>query len=125
MYEIIINGVSYSFCFGMGFLRDANKMACVDVDGLKDVRKNIGLQLMIAGLMDGDPETLVNALDLANKGQNPRVTRVLLDSYIDSPDTDIDAVFRDVLDFLRRSNATKKALENLQNLVGEKTGEKS
>lgn len=62
---------------------------------------------------------LVNALDLANRGQNPRVTRALLDSYIENPDTDIDQLFEDTLDFLERANATKKIVERLKKRIEE------
>ena len=109
MLELTINDAVYQFNFGMGFLREINKRVSTPVDGLKDVTKNIGLQYMIAGVVDGDPEALVDILEVANKGQNPRVTRNLLDSYIDSEDTDVDALFDEVIDFLRSANATKKA----------------
>lgn len=114
MYEIVINGVSYQFCFGMGFLREINKQVSVEVDGLKSVEKNIGFRYAVAGLFDGDPEALVNVLEVANKGQNPRATRALLDSYIDDPSVDIDRLFADVLDFFGRSNATRKTVAELR-----------
>jgi len=113
MFELTINGVVYQFHFGMGFMREINKKVGTPVDGLPDVKKNIGLQYHIAGLMDGDVEALVEILEIANKGQNPRVTKALLDSHIDNADTDIDALFGDVLDFLKSANATKKTVQNL------------
>ena len=78
------------------------------MDGMPDVKKNIGLQYVVAGIIDDDIEALVDALDVANKGLSPRVTKDLLDSYIDNEDTDIDKLFGDVLDFLKSANATKK-----------------
>lgn len=63
---------------------------------------------MIASILDGDVEALVDVLDAANKGQNPRATRGLLDAYIDDDETDIDSLFESVIDFLKRANATKK-----------------
>ena len=113
MFEITINGVVYQFHFGMGFLREINKRVGTPVDGLPDVKKNIGLQYMVAGVIDGDLEALVDILDVANKGQNPRITRALLDSYIDDEETDIDKLFADVLDFLRSANATKRTVKAL------------
>jgi len=56
---------------------------------------------------------LVDLLDAANKGLEPRVSRTLLDSYIDDADTDIEALFSDVIDFLKSANATKKTVANL------------
>lgn len=113
MFELTIEGKVYQFNFGMGFLRELNKKVSAPVDGLPDVKKNIGLQYVIAGVIDGDLEDLVDVLDCANKGQSPRVTKQLLDSYIDSEETDVDALFESVLDFLKSANATKKVTLNL------------
>lgn len=113
MFELTINGVVYSFHFGMGFMREINKKVTTPVDGLKDVKKNIGLQYLVASVIDGDLEALVDILDAANKGQNPRVTRAAIDAYIDDADTDIDALFAEVIDFLRSANATRKTVNML------------
>lgn len=119
MMELTINGQVYQFNFGMGFLREANKTVSEKINDATDKKKDVGATYMIAGIMDGDPEDLVNALDLANKGRNPRVTRALLDSYIENPDTDIDQLFEDTLDFLERANATKKIVERLKKRIEE------
>lgn len=113
MFELTINGQVYAFNFGMGFMREINKKIGVPVDGLPDVKKNMGLQYTVAGIIDGDIEALVDALDVANKGNSPRVTKALLDSYIDDSETDIDKLFEDVLDFLKQANATKKTVAML------------
>lgn len=118
MMELTISGQVYQFNFGMGFLREANKTVTEKI-GDSGARKNNGAAYMIAGIMDGDPEDLVNVLDLANKGQNPRVPKALLDSYIENPDTDIDQLFEDTLDFLERANATKKIVERLKKRIEE------
>ena len=119
MMELTISGQVYQFNFGMGFLRDANKTVSEKINNATDKKKDVGATYMIAGIMDGDPEDLVNALDLANKGQNPRVTRALLDSYIEDPNTDIDQLFEDTLDFLERANATKNIVERLKKRIEE------
>ena len=119
MMELTINGQVYQFNFGMGFLREANKTVSEKINNATDKKKDVGATYMIAGIMDGDPEDLVNALDLANKGQNPRVTKALLDSYIENPDTDIDQLFEDTMDFLERANATKKIVERLKKRIEE------
>lgn len=108
MMELTINGKVYEFNFGMRFLREVNKKATVQVDGVKGAEKNVGLRMAVAGIVDGDMETLVDVLDLANKGQEPRITREVLDNYIDDSDTDIDKLFEDVMDFLKKANATRK-----------------
>lgn len=119
MMELTINGQVYQFNFGMGFLRDANKTVSEKINNATDKKKDVGATYMIAGIIDGDPEDLVNALDLANKGQSPRVTKALLDSYIENPDTDIDQLFEDTMDFLERANATKKIVECLKKRIEE------
>ena len=119
MMELTISGQVYQFNFGMGFLRDANKTVSEKINNATDKKKDVGATYMIAGIMDGDPEDLVNALDLANKGQNPRVTRALLDSYIEDPNTDIDQLFEDTMDFLERANATKNIVERLKKRIEE------
>lgn len=119
MFELTINGQVYQFNFGMSFLRDANKTVSERINNATDKKKDVGATYMIAGIIDGNLEDLVNVLDLANKGQNPRVTRTLLDSYIDDPDTDIDQLCEDVLVFLRSANATKKTVIWLEEKVEE------
>lgn len=108
MMELTINGKVYEFNFGMGFLREVNKKATAQVDGVKGAERNLGLRMAVAGIVDGDVESLVDVLDLANKGRDPRATKTVLDSYIDDPDTDIDKLFEDVMDFLKKTNATRK-----------------
>lgn len=119
MFELTINDVVYNFRFGMGFIRAINKTMSTPIDGIPGERQNVGLRYKIGCLYDGDVEALVDVLDFANKTEKPRVTRDLLDSYIDDPDTDIDALFNEVLDFLRQNNATKKVVAELQKMVDE------
>ena len=88
--ELTINGQVYQFNFGMGFLREMNRKVTVPVDGIKDVKRHVGLRYMVSGIMDGDVEALEELLVVANKDQTPRVTTALLDEYIDDPETDID-----------------------------------
>lgn len=119
MMELTINGQVYQFNFGMGFLREANKTVSEKINNATDKKKDVGATYTIAGILDGDPEDLVAALDLANKGQNPRVTKSLLDSYIEDPDTDIDQLFEDTLDFLEKANVTKKIVKRLKKRIAE------
>lgn len=119
MFELTIEDKVYQFNFGMGFMRKINSELKQPVDGLKNVEQNVGLQFKIAGVIDGDVEALVDVLFAANERQNPRVTKALLDDYIDDPGTDIDGLFEDVLDFLRKANATKKVMEKLDKAVAD------
>ena len=113
MLELTINNQVYAFRFGIGFLREINKQINVPVEGLPGVKKDVGFNYKFAGILNGDVEALIDVLDLANKGMEPRVTRKILDSYIEDEDTDIDAVFEEVLDFLKKANCTKNTVRKI------------
>ena len=123
MLELTINEIVYGFNFGMGFMREINKKVGTPIEGLPDVKRNIGLNYYVAGVIDGDLEMLSELLFIANKDQNPRVTQKMIDAYIDDPNTDIDALFREVLDFLGSANATKKTVANLLAEIERRTAE--
>ena len=113
MLELTINNQVYAFRFGIGFLREINKQINVPVEGLPGVKKVVGFNYKFAGILNGDVEALIDVLDLVNKGMEPRVTRKILDSYIEDEDTDIDAVFEEVLDFLKKANCTKNTVRKI------------
>ena len=113
MFELTIKDKVYSFNFGMGFLREINKLIATPVDGVKNVEKNIGLRYYIAGIIDYDLEALCIVIETANKGFNPRLSKQDLDAYIDDENTDIDELFNTVMDFLKQANATKKTVADL------------
>lgn len=119
MMELTINGQVYQFNFGMGFLREANKTASMPVEGMNGMKKDVGARYLIAQVLDGEVDSLVDLLDIANKGQNPRVTKALLDSYIDDPETNIDELFEKTKDFLSKANATRKMMAKMQEAIGE------
>lgn len=119
MMELTINGQVYQFNFGMGFLREANKRVSMPVEGMNGMKKDVGARYLIAQVLDGEVDSLVDLLDIANKGQNPRVTKALLDSYIDDPETNIDELFEETKDFLSKANATRKMMEKMQEAIDE------
>lgn len=118
MMELTINGQVYQFNFGMGFLREANKLVSSTVEGT-NVKKDVGARFLIARVIDGEADGLVDLLDIANKGQTPRVTKALLDAHIDDQDTDIDRLFDETLDFLGKTNATRKMVAKMQEAIEE------
>lgn len=115
MFELTINNTVYQFRFGLGFVRE--------IDGTKQqkaengVVQNVGLQYAVASIIDEDPVALVDILDIANKNEKPRVTKKLLDEYIEDENTDIAQLFKDILDFFANANATKKKTAQLLELV--------
>lgn len=124
MFELTINEKVYQFRFGMGFIREINKTMSAPIDGVPGEKQNVGLRYKIGCLYDNDVEALVEVLYAANKTENPRVTVKELDAYIEDPDTDIEQLFKDVFDFLRQSNATKKVAADLQKMVDEQLAQK-
>lgn len=107
MLELTIKGEVYQFKFGMGFMREINKRLGKPIDGIPGEKENVGMQFRIAGVISRDPEALVDVLETANKGFKPRVTKEILDNYIDDEVEDIEKLFDTVIDFLKQANATK------------------
>lgn len=114
MLELTIKGTVYQFKFGLGFVREINPKLTRTVEGVK---QEVGLQFAIASILDQNPVELAEILSLANKTENPRVNKRDLDEYIEAESTDLDALFEEVLDFLRGSNATKKMTAAVEQMV--------
>lgn len=119
MFELTINNEVYQLNFGMGFLREMNQKISVPVDGMPGVKKNVGLRYGIANVIDGDIETLEEVIDLANKGQKPRLTKKILDEHIENEDTDVDGLFDTVVGFLKTANVTRKETKSIMDAVAE------
>ena len=119
MFELEMNGQVYQFNFGMGFLREINKTTTVPVKDIPGKVTNMGMQYAVAELLDGNVETLCDVLYIANKSQSPRLTKAAIDTYIDDEGTDIDALFDQVIDFLKNTNATKKETQTVLKRVTE------
>lgn len=113
MFELEMNGQVYQFNFGMGFLREINKTTTVPVKDIPGKVTNMGMQYAFAELLDGNVETLCDVLYIANKSQSPRLTKADIDTYIDDEGTNIDALFDQVIDFLKNTNATKKETQTV------------
>lgn len=116
MLELTINNQVFKFKFGLGFMREMNKKQKKTENG---VTKEIGLQMGIAGIIDGDVEDLIEILDISNKTEEPRITRKQIEEFIEDEETDIDEVFARVLDFLKSSNVTKKKTAQLLEMLEE------
>lgn len=125
MFELTINGEVYQLNFGMGFLREMNQKISVPVDGMPGVKKNVGLRYGIANVIDGDIEMLEEVIDIANKGQKPRLTKKILDEYIEDESTDVDELFDTVVGFLKTANVTKKETKSIMEAVMEAEKEKA
>lgn len=102
--ELIINENVYNFRFGIGFVRYLDGKASVKQDG---VTFGIGLETLLPNLLSKNTVTLVDCLIAANRTEKITVTQDILDKYIDDDSTDIDQVFEDVIEELKKSNASK------------------
>lgn len=108
MRTIEMNGTAYPIKFGMGFLKKINGQKKIAVDGMPGTQQNVGLRYAYSQLMDGNVETLIDVILLANETEEPRLSRQTVEEFIDDDTVDIDRVFDDVTIFLSTSNATKK-----------------
>lgn len=115
-FEIEMNGTMYAFNFGMGFLKAINSRATEKVPN-SNYSVNVGAKYLMAQVMSDDVEALFDVLMTANKGENPRLTTKELESYIEDEATDIEALFKQVVDFFGKANATKMIYKELQSLA--------
>ena len=107
--ELTIGKTVYEFKAGIGFMRDINDRIKQDVQNMKGVQNSVGLRYYTALLIDGDIDALIEVLWCMNKGFDPRVTKDILEGYIEDVE-DIDELFKKVLDFLSQSNACRKTV---------------
>lgn len=108
--ELVINGTTYEFNFGMGFIRQIDPKHTQKVNGIS---QNIGLIVEMAKIMDGDIIALYEALRMANKGLTPRLEQADFDKWVEDPATDIEALFKEVQGFFANSNCCKMTLKKL------------
>ena len=112
--ELVINGTTYEFNFGMGFIRQIDPKHTQKVNGIS---QNIGLVVEMAKVLDGDMIALYECLRMANKGFTPRLEQADFDAWVESEDTDIDKVFGEVEGFFANSNCCKKAYRKLMGSI--------
>ena len=115
-FEIEMNGTPYAFNFGMGFLKAINSRATEKVPN-SNYSVNVGAKYLMAQVMSDDVEALCDVLMTANKGETPRLTQKELETYIEDETTDIEALFKQVVDFFGKANATKMIYKELQSLT--------
>lgn len=115
MLNLTIKDQVYGFRFGFGFVREIDKTK--QQKGEDGATHDVGLQYAIASVIDGDPVALVDILLLANKTERDKVTKAILEEYIEDESTDIDAIFAEVLDFFKKGNCTKTKTKAIIELV--------
>ena len=113
--ELVINGNTYEFNFGMGFIRQIDPKHTQTVNGIS---QNIGLVVEMAKIIDGDLIAMYECLRMANKGFTPRLEQAEFDKWVEDPETDIDEVFKAVEGFFGNSNCCRKAYQKLMQNTG-------
>lgn len=108
--ELVINGTTYEFNFGMGFIREIDPKHQQRANGIS---QNIGLVVEMAKIIEGDIVALFEALRIANKGFKPRLEPSEFDKWIEDENTDIEGVFESVLGFFENSNCCKMTYKRL------------
>ena len=118
MFELTIKDKVYPFRFGIGFVREIDKTKKEKAENGAEV--NVGLNYAVAALIDEDPVELVDILFIANKTEDKkaRVSKEMLEEYVEEVE-DIEALFKEVLDFFEKNNATKKKTAAVLKLVEE------
>lgn len=115
MMKLVMNGQEHEFNFGIGFLRTLDQKYFIVTQGMK---MGVALEMIMPQLLAYDAVTLSDVLVAAG---NLPVTTV--DNYIDDPETDIEALFNEVIDELKKSSCTRlkvgKILEDMEEKIQE------
>lgn len=119
---IKINETDYRVSFGVGFIRELDKKYYTEAK--TGVRFGMGLEVKMPMLLSDDVITLSEFLYDGTCTEEKRPTQKDIDKYIDSVD-DIEHLFEEVVDELKKHNATKLAVKRIQEeLKAQKEAEK-
>lgn len=116
-----INDKEYEIYFGIAFVRALDEK--YSTPGAGGAKFGIGLETYISKLFTGDAVALSEVLYAGTASEKTRPTQKLIDQYIDECE-DIDALFEEVFDELKKQNATKKRAIKVLETLEEKTEEK-
>lgn len=119
MFTLEIKGTEYNFSFGMGFVRDINETVKQPIEGAPGVYAKRGLAFAIGSIIDGDIEVLSDVLTIAAKHAGGKLKRADIDAYLEDENTNIEELFKTVLDFFERSNCTAKQTREMLKAVQE------
>lgn len=120
--EYEIDGKMYQFKASFGFLHEVNSKIKIEVSEFKATQQK-GLVWLVANMVDGDADALVDTLYAMNSGMQPRVTKSNLEKFLEDHE-DIESVFDEVLSFLFQANVCKKTLKEVKKLYKEQKAKK-
>ncbi|WP_198146326.1 tail assembly chaperone [Dorea sp. D27] len=112
MMTLDINGKECELNFGIGFIRDLDKKYFVQ--SKSGMKFGNGLEIKIPLLLVGDVVTLAEFIHMGTARMDKRRPSMQeIDDFIDRAE-DIDAVFSEVIDELKKSNACKRKLQEME-----------
>ena len=118
-----IKDTEYRVKFGIGFVRKLDEKYYVQNN--TSVKFGLGVETQVPKLLTGDPVALSEFLYLGTCAEEKRPSQADVDEYLDDAEN-IDVLFDEVIEELRRSNATRAKLGELEaNLKEEEEKEKA
>ncbi|MCM0724308.1 tail assembly chaperone [Latilactobacillus curvatus] len=111
--NLTINGQEQELNFGVRFVRELDKVAGINKDG---VQLGFGLTRSLPGMQTYNPATLSDVIYAATATNSPRPSRNDVDDYIDSIESidELEKVFEEVNQGIDKANALKAALKNMK-----------
>ena len=100
-----IKDKEYEVHFGIAFVRELDKKHAIELKG--GGKFGLGLETVIPKLLSDDVITLAEVLYEGTAAEKGRPSQKDIDVYVDNVE-DIDALFEEVIDELKKANATKK-----------------
>ena len=115
-----IKNKEYQLSFGIAFIRALD--AKYFTPGVGGAKFGLGVEVSVPKLLTGDVVALADMIYEATASEKNRPTQKDVDSYIDGVE-DVEALFDEVIEELKKSNATKKKTTALLESLNEtKTG---
>lgn len=115
--QLEINGTTYEFRFGIGFMKEIQSRYKEMASILVAIPN--GFKYVVASMLDGHIEDLFDILYTANKTEKPRVTEKALMEYLEDESTDIESLIQEVKSFLLQANASKSLMNQIMEALAE------
>lgn len=115
-----IKNEEYRVKFGVGFVRELDKKYYAQNN--TSVKYGLGIETQVPILLTGDPVTLSEFLYVGTYAEEKRPAQADIDGFIDEVE-DVEALFDEVIEELKRSNATRVKVGKLQNSLKEQEEE--
>lgn len=106
---LTINGNDYTVKFGIGFVRELDEKYFVK--NAAGTKFGAGLETKIPMLLTGDAVTLSEFIYTGTCAEEKRPSQKEVDDYVDQVE-DIEKLFDEVAEELKKHNATKKQMMN-------------